>query len=95
MPGPRTAGQRLYLTAICPAAQVKNGPLETTLTVDGVRLAPAQFTKGNAWSTVDFALPPQAAGKSEIDITLELSRTVRIGADRRDLGLAFGQFEIK
>jgi hypothetical protein len=95
MPGPRTAGRRLYLTAICPAAQVQNGPLETTLTVDGVRLAPTQFTKGDAWSTVDFALPPQAAGKSEIDITVEVSRTVRIGADRRDLGLAFGQFEIK
>ena len=34
------AGQRLYVTAICPAAQVKNGPLEMTVTVDGVRLAP-------------------------------------------------------
>ena len=95
MPGPRTARQRLYVTAICPAAQIRNGPLAMTVTVDGVRLPPAQFTKGNAESTFDFPLPPEAAGKSEIDITVEVSRTVRVGADLRDLGLAFGRFEIK
>jgi hypothetical protein len=95
MPGPRAAGQRLYLTAICPTAQLKNGPLQMTVTVDGIGLAPAQFTKGNVESTFDFALPPETAGKSEIDITVEVSRTVRIGADLRDLGLAFGRFEIK
>jgi hypothetical protein len=26
---------------------------------------------------------------------VEVSRTVRVGADTRDLGLAFGRFEIK
>lgn len=95
MPGPRAAGQRLYVTAICPAAQTKDGPLAMTVSVDGVRMAPVQFTRGNAESTFDFALPPRSAGKSEIDVTVDLSRTVRIGADRRDLGLAFGRFEIK
>ena len=66
-----------------------------TVTVDGVRLAPAQFTKGDAESTFDFALPPETVGKSQIDITVEVSRTVRVGADLRDLGLAFGRFEIR
>jgi hypothetical protein len=95
MPGPRAAGQRLYVTAVCPAVQIKNGPLEMTIGVDGVRLAPVRFTKGDAASTFDFALPPGTAGKSEIGITVEVSRTVRFGADRRDLGVAFGRFEIK
>jgi hypothetical protein len=95
MPGPRTAGQKLYLSAICPAAQVKNGPLEMTVSVDGFRVGPAQFTKGDAESTFAFPLPPGAVGKSEIEVTVELGRTVRVGADRRDLGLAFGRFEIK
>jgi hypothetical protein len=95
MPGPRTAGQRLYVTAICPVALVKDGPLAMTVTVDGVRLAPAQFIKGNVESTFDFGLPPETAGKSEIDITVEVSRTVRVGTDVRDLGLAFGRFEIR
>jgi hypothetical protein len=95
MPGPRAAGQELYVSAICPSAQVKNGPLEMTVTVDGVRLAPVQFTKGNAEATFDFALPNETAGKRDIDIGVEVSRTVRVGSDRRDLGLAFGRFEIK
>jgi hypothetical protein len=95
MPGPRSTGQRLYVTAICPAAQIKNGPLEMTVTVDGVPLATARFTKGNAESTFDFPLPQGTVGKSEIDLTVEVSRTVRVGADTRDLGLAFGRFEIK
>jgi len=95
MPGPRTAGRRLYVTARCPAAQLQDGPLEMTVIVDGVRLPPARFTIGDALSTFDFALPPVIAGKSDIDITVEVSRTVRVGVDRRDLGLAFGSFEIK
>jgi hypothetical protein len=93
MPGPRTAAQKLYVTAICPAAQIKNGPLDMTLTVDGVRLAPVQFTKGDVWSTFAFVLPPKTAGQKELDIQVEVSRTVR-GPDR-DLGLAFGRFEIE
>ena len=95
LPGPRTAGERLYVSAFCPAAQVQPGPLAMTLTVDGIRLAPVRFTKGNAVSTFDFALPAEAVGKSDMDVTVEVERTVRNGADRRDLGLAFGRFEIK
>src|ERR1022692_3252958 len=95
MAGPRAAGQKLYVTAVCPAIQLTHGPLRMTVTVDGVRLAPAQFTEGGAESTFDFALPPETVGKGLIDITVEVSRTVRVGADVRDLGLAFGRFEIK
>ena len=95
MRGPRTAGQKLYMTAICPSEQLKQGPLEMTVTVDGARLAPVQFTRGNVDTTFAFALPAEAVGKSDIDITVELSRTARIGVDPRDLGLAFGRFEIR
>jgi hypothetical protein len=95
MPGPQSPGQKLYVTAICPTEQLAKGPLEMTLTVDGVRLAPVRFTKGNAEATFAFPLPAATIGKSDIEIGVELSRTVRIGSDRRDLGLAFGKFEIK
>jgi hypothetical protein len=95
MPGPRTAGQKLYVTAICPATQLEKGPLEMTVSVDGARLAPVQFTKGNVETTFAFGLPEETVGRRAIEITVEVSRTVRIGADTRDLGLAFGRFEIK
>jgi len=95
MPGPRTAGQQLYLTALCQTAQLEKGPLEMTVTVDGARLAPVQFTKGNVETTFAFVLPGEAVGKRDIEVTVEVSRTARVGADTRDLGLAFGRFEIK
>jgi len=95
MPGPRSAGQKLYVTAICPAIQLEKGPLEMVLTVDGARLPPVQFTKGNTETTFAFALPAATVGKSDIDVEVEVSRTVRVGTDQRDLGLAFGRFEIK
>jgi hypothetical protein len=93
MPAPRAAGQKLYVTAVCPAAQLDKGPLEMTLTVNGVRLPAVRFTKPGE-TTFAFPLPPNL-GSADIDITVEVNRTVRVGADRRDLGLAFGRFEIK
>jgi hypothetical protein len=95
MPGPRTPEQKLYITAICPAAQLQKGPLDMTVTIDSVRLGPVHFTKGNVETTFNFAVPAEAIGKQEIEITLELSRTVRVASDPRDLGLAFGRLEIK
>jgi hypothetical protein len=94
MPAPRAAGQKLYVTAVCPAAQLAKGPLEMTLTVNGVRLPAVRFTKPDAETSFAFALPP-GLGSTDIDIRVEVNRTVRVGADRRDLGLAFGRFEIK
>ena len=94
MPAPR-AGQKLFVTAVCPAAQLERGPLEMTLTVDGLRLPAVRFTKANVETTFAFELPAGLQGKSDIGITVEVNRTVRVGADRRDLGLAFGRFEIE
>ena len=94
MPAPRVAGQKLYVTAVCPAAQLEKGPLEMTLTVGGIRLPAVRFTQADVETTFAFALPP-GLGSADLDVTVEVNRTVRVGADRRDLGLAFGRFEIK
>jgi hypothetical protein len=95
MPGPRTAGQKLYVTAICPAAQVKKRAAGDD--GDRGRRPPGSRAvyEGQCGKHIRIRAAPEAAGKSEIDITVEVSRTVRVGADRRDLGLAFGRFEIK
>jgi len=90
------AGRKLYVTAICPAAQLLKRPLEMTLTVDGVRLPPVEFTKGGVETTFPFVLPQGApASGGDLHITVEVSRTVRVGGDQRDLGLAVVRFEIK
>ncbi|MGO4879380.1 MAG: hypothetical protein ACLP59_00990 [Bryobacteraceae bacterium] len=93
MPGTWTAGQKLYVTALCPTAQFARGPLEMAVTVNGVRLPAVRFTKGDAATTFAFEL--RAPGAGDTDIRLEVGRTVRIGADRRDLGMAVVRLEIK
>lgn len=93
MGAPAAPGQKLYVTAVCPAAQLENGPLEMTLTVDGTRLAPVRFTQAGVETS--FAFAPPSTSATEIHIMVAVSRTVRVGADQRDLGLAFGRFEIK
>ncbi|MFN7995970.1 MAG: hypothetical protein U0Q18_20330 [Bryobacteraceae bacterium] len=95
MAGPRSAGQKLYLTAICPGAQLERGPLPVTVTVDGVPLPPVEFTKGNTDMTFTLPLPAATVGKTEIEIRVDAERTVHIGQDTRELSLAFGRFEIK
>jgi hypothetical protein len=94
--GAPQAGQKLYVTGICPAAQLEKGPLEMTLTVDGVRLPAVKFTKPDVETTFEFALPdPSGASDTQRNIQIAVSRTVRVGADQRDLGLAVVRFEIR
>jgi hypothetical protein len=95
MPGPRSSTQKLYVTAVCPALQLDQGPLEMTLKIDGIPLPPVHFTQPNRNTTFSFDLPAETIGKAAIQITIELSRTMRVGADHRDLGVAFGRFQIK
>jgi hypothetical protein len=95
MPGPRMDGEKLYVTAMCPPTQLVSGPMDMAVSVDGVAMTPVRFRNGEPEKTFDFALPPSATGKGEIVITVEVGHTVRTGADVRDLGLAFGRFEIK
>ncbi len=94
MPGPAAPGQKLYVTAICPPAQIGKGPLQMTLTIDGARLPPVLVTRAGE-ATFVFPLPASALAKPDIAVTVEVSRTIRAGADTRDLGLAFSRFEIK
>jgi len=44
---------------------------------------------------VAFPLPPVLEGKASIQVTVEVSRTLRPEADPRELGLAFGSFEVR
>jgi hypothetical protein len=95
MPGPRSGAQKLYVTAVCPALQLDQGPLQMRLSIDGIALPPVQFTQPNRNTTFTFALPPESIGKSRMEIRIEVGRTVRVSGDTRDLGVAFGRFEIK
>jgi hypothetical protein len=94
--GPRSAGERLYITGACPEEQVRQGPLGLTVTIDGAPLPAVKIFKEDPSFHFDFAFPASAIGKSEVEVSVEVSRTLKpAGLERRALGLAFGIFEIK
>jgi hypothetical protein len=94
MAGPATAGAKLYLRGYIPGDRLGNGPLTVTATVDGLTLAPMAISAGGKFELA-FPLPAAVVGKAAMPVVVEVSRTFRAGADIRDLGLAFGEFEVK
>jgi hypothetical protein len=95
MGAPLTGAQKLYLRGNCPDEQLSPGPLSVTVTVDGSTLPATVIRPGeNAFELV-FALPDSVVGKAEMRVTVEVGRVIRPASDPRDLGLAFGAFEVR
>jgi hypothetical protein len=93
MAGPGPGGGTLYVRGNCPDAQLARGPVSVTVSVDGTALA-AQAIRESGFELA-FALPAAAAGKAAILVTVEVSRTFTPPSDPRELGLAFGVFEVR
>jgi hypothetical protein len=79
----------------CPEEQLRAGPLTVKVAVDGVELPPAVIRPGESAFDLAFPLPPRAAGRPEMLVAVEVNRTIRPASDPRDLGLAFGVFEVR
>jgi hypothetical protein len=95
MGAPDAPGRTLHLSGGCPQEQFLAGPLTVKVTVDGVELPPAAIRPGENAFDLAFPLPPQAAGRAEMLVAVEVGRTIRPASDPRDLGLAFGVFEVR
>jgi hypothetical protein len=94
MGAPKSAGQKLYLRGNCPDQQLSAGPLPVTVTVDGATMEAAIRPGENAFE-LSFALPDSAVGKAELQVTVTVGRVLHPASDPRDLGLAFGTFEVR
>lgn len=92
--GPTAAGQKLYLHGYYPAAPLRAGPLTVVATVNGSPLPPATITAGGDFELA-FPLPDSLVGQAAMQVAVEVSRTFRAGGDIRDLGLSFGEFEVR
>ena len=95
MAGPGAAGQKLYLRGTCPEEQLRSGPLAVTVSIDGVALPAEVIGAGENGFELAYALPEAATGRPVIEVAVEVARTFHTPADQRDLGLAFGVFEIR
>ncbi len=90
--GPRSASQKLYVSGFASPESLRLQPLNFTVHIDGQAVGAAPIGEHDASFTREFSLPPNCIGKPSIQIELEVNRTFK--ADR-ELGLAFGAFEIR
>jgi len=93
--GPRTVSERLYLTGYCPVQQFEKGALPLSVEVDGTKLPAVSIKPGTERFDFDFTLPALAVGKDSVEVAVELGRTFTMPGDTRQLGVAFGVFEIR
>lgn len=85
-------GKRLYLRGYYPPEQMRGGALTVAVSVNGSALTPAQITAGGNFELA-YALPDGVNGA--LTVAVEVSRTFRAGGDIRDLGVIFGEFEVR
>ena len=94
MHAPSRTGQSLYIHGYCPEGRLRDGPLSVTVAVDG-STHDAVLHPGENDFDLAFPLPGPVAGRTEMRVSVEVSRTYRTPSDQRDLGLVFGVFEVR
>lgn len=87
----QTGARTLRISGYCPAAALQKGALHMIVAVNGAA-NPAVFIK-KANAPFEFGLRPGLSG--ELEVALEVDRTFRAPPDERELGLAFGVFELR
>ncbi|MGE5646216.1 MAG: hypothetical protein ACM336_10535 [Acidobacteriota bacterium] len=92
--GPRTSGEKIYISGWCPPQQIEKGPLRLRVTVAGKPLPPIVLRADKDFQAA-LPLPSALAGAPSVDVVIEVDRTFRVPGDLRDLGLVFGTFEIR
>jgi len=65
------------------------------VSIGNSRLPAAKILPGQNAFEFAFDIPDAVVGKSEMAVTVEVSRVIRPASDPRDLGLVFGIFEVK
>jgi hypothetical protein len=93
--GPGSPGKQLFVSGFCPAVVLEHGPVELAVRIDGRLLGSVPVDHPGQNFEFQFPLPAEAIGQETIHVSVEVSRTIKIPPDERDLGLIFGTFTIK
>jgi hypothetical protein len=91
--GPASPGKTVYVSGHSTEEELRAGPLHLTLTIDG-RPQPVQTVNSTEFE-FSYALPQDLVGRTRIEVAFTVDRTTRLPSDGRDLGLAFGEFNIR
>ena len=65
------------------------------LGVNGRALPAVRIQPGAEPFEFSFALPDELVGKESVEVAVEVGRTFKPPGDKRELGVAFGVFEIR
>ncbi len=88
-----TQRRQLHITGYCPGLALKHGPVHMTVSVDGAAFPAVTIDKPDALFEFEFPLTPSR--RNQIEVTVEFDRTLSAPGDQRQLGMAFGVFEIR
>ena len=91
--GPSSPDQKLYVSGHAAEIELVAGALHLSLSIDG-RPQPVQTVSGTEFDFT-YNIPRDLVGRDKVEIAFTLDRTTRPPADGRDLGLAFGEFNIR
>jgi hypothetical protein len=90
---PKASGQKLWLRGNCPAEHLAGGPIPVTVVIAGGALPDQRITE-SAFA-LGYDLPATEVGNPEMTVEVRVGRTFRPPSDPRELGLAFGTFEVR
>ncbi|MEO7144754.1 MAG: hypothetical protein ABI165_14745 [Bryobacteraceae bacterium] len=93
--GPKGPGWGVVVSGYAPAVVVKSGPLMLQVTAGGVDLGSAALRRPDRRFNLPFPLPESLVDRYAMEVTLEVSRTLRLPDDGRDLGMAVTTIEVK
>ncbi|MDQ6664382.1 MAG: hypothetical protein M3Z23_08310, partial [Acidobacteriota bacterium] len=92
---PASPSQKLYIHGSCPTELTKAGPLRFTVRADGQVVSVSEIGPSETLFDRTIELPVASVGKESIELKLNVNRTLRRTDDDRNLGLAFGIFDIR
>ncbi len=92
---PRSSSEKLYLSGFCSETQLREGPLQMRIAVNGMPLQEFTIHCAKSQFHAILALPDHLVQSKWLELTIESGRTFRSGQDGRELGLSFGTFEIR
>jgi hypothetical protein len=93
--GPASHDAKLRVTGYAPAAVLAGGPATLVLRLGSVMVGRAAISKPDEAFSLDFPLPPRAAGQESIEILIETQSSFHPAGDTRDLGMVFGTFSVQ
>jgi hypothetical protein len=91
---PDSAGAVLTVQGFCSELSLKSAPVALTVSVDGQSYPPSRIDSSNAHFSFSYPLPPGTENKDALKVALEVDKTITMPPDARELGLAFGRFDV-